>query len=406
MALGMPLRLIIEDDEGATTIVPLGEEAITIGRQQGNTIQLTEKNVSRTHARLFPDSEAWMIEDLNSYNGIKVNDKAVEGRMRLVEGDIVQIGDYHLAITEDVDKHTLNYERAGMVANDGDPMLASSSADLPRLAPGEIHALSSGPQPITPAPPMMLDSGPVPALPYASGYDEPKKKGGGWLIVVGLLLLGGGLVAAVMLQGGDDGSVNGASASAGKAAPAGEATPVKTPPHQASDVPPVAPPTTPPSDDGAAAAVPPTPEPAPTPPVHVEPTPPPVDDEPVVIEDSPAPAVVPPRPKAPSNNTKKKKKPPKPKAPPASPPPPKDTGPSADELLAEARKLSFRDPAAGYKLAKQAYGKKPSQKALATMGSAACRMGDKSKAKSAFNKLRGGAKEDLRASCVERGISL
>ncbi|MBL4687685.1 MAG: FHA domain-containing protein [Nannocystaceae bacterium] len=401
----MPLRLIIEDDEGATTIVPLGEEAITIGRQQGNTIQLTEKNVSRTHARLFPDSEAWMIEDLNSYNGIKVNDKAVDGRMRLAEGDIVQIGDYHLAITEDVDKHTLNYDRAGVAANDGDPMVASSSADLPRMSPAEIHALSSGPQPITPAPPMMLDSGPVPALPYARGHEEPKKKGGGWLIVIGLLLLGGGLVAAVMLQSGDDGSVDGASASAGKAAPAGNATPPKTPPREASDVTPVAPPT-PPSDDGGSAAVP-TPEPAATPLVDVDPTPPPVDDEPVVIEDNPAPAVVPPTPKPSNNNTKKKKKkPPKPKAPPANPPPPKDTGPTADELLAEARKLSFRDPVAGYKLAKQAYAKKPSQKALATMGSAACRMGDKSKAKSAFNKLRGAAKEDLRGTCASRGITL
>src|SRR5512139_2767299 len=30
----MSLRLIIEDDEGSTTIVPLGKDAVTIGRQQ------------------------------------------------------------------------------------------------------------------------------------------------------------------------------------------------------------------------------------------------------------------------------------------------------------------------------------------------------------------------------------
>ncbi len=52
----MALRLIIEDEEGATTIVPLGEEEITIGREPGNTIQLTEQNVSRQHARLTPGS--------------------------------------------------------------------------------------------------------------------------------------------------------------------------------------------------------------------------------------------------------------------------------------------------------------------------------------------------------------
>ena len=71
----MALRLIIEDDEGTTTVVPLGADAITIGRQQGNTIQLTEKNVSRRHARLFPepDEDSWSIEDLGSYNGVSVS---------------------------------------------------------------------------------------------------------------------------------------------------------------------------------------------------------------------------------------------------------------------------------------------------------------------------------------------
>ena len=35
--------------------------------------------------------------------GIKVNNDAVDGRTRLREGDVVEIGDYHLAITEDVE---------------------------------------------------------------------------------------------------------------------------------------------------------------------------------------------------------------------------------------------------------------------------------------------------------------
>src|SRR5687767_10359882 len=103
----MSLRLIIEDDEGSTTIVPLGKEAVTIGRQQGNTIQLTEKNVSRRHARLVPDGEIWVLEDLGSYNGVKVNGRSVEGRVSLREGDVVQIGDYHLALTEDVERRSL-----------------------------------------------------------------------------------------------------------------------------------------------------------------------------------------------------------------------------------------------------------------------------------------------------------
>ncbi|MBL8942612.1 MAG: FHA domain-containing protein, partial [Myxococcales bacterium] len=82
----MSLRLIIEDDEGSTTIVPLGRDAITIGRQQGNTIQLTEKNVSRRHAQLLPEGQTWVLEDLGSYNGVKVNGRPASGRVVLQEG--------------------------------------------------------------------------------------------------------------------------------------------------------------------------------------------------------------------------------------------------------------------------------------------------------------------------------
>ena len=37
-------KLIIADDEGKTTVVPLVRDEITIGRKEGNTIRLTERN--------------------------------------------------------------------------------------------------------------------------------------------------------------------------------------------------------------------------------------------------------------------------------------------------------------------------------------------------------------------------
>src|SRR6185503_15470220 len=52
---GRVLKLIIEDDEGRKTVVPFVRDEITIGRQEGNTIRLTERNVSRRHARLVKD---------------------------------------------------------------------------------------------------------------------------------------------------------------------------------------------------------------------------------------------------------------------------------------------------------------------------------------------------------------
>ena len=92
------LKLIIEDDEGRKTVVPFVRDEITIGRLEGNTIRLTERNVSRRHARLLRQNGSVMVEDLGSYNGIRVNGEKIEGRAPLTDGDLVQIGDYDLAI--------------------------------------------------------------------------------------------------------------------------------------------------------------------------------------------------------------------------------------------------------------------------------------------------------------------
>ncbi len=98
------LKLIIEDDEGRKTVVPFARDEITIGRQEGNTIRLTERNVSRRHARLMRQNGHVLIEDLGSSNGIKINGDRIQGQVKINDGDLVQIGDYDLAIQRDEDK--------------------------------------------------------------------------------------------------------------------------------------------------------------------------------------------------------------------------------------------------------------------------------------------------------------
>lgn len=100
------LKLIIEDDEGRKTVVPFVRDEITIGRQEGNTIRLTERNVSRKHARLLKQNGHIFVEDLGSYNGIKINGDRVRGQVSLNEGDLVQIGDYDLAVQRELEATT------------------------------------------------------------------------------------------------------------------------------------------------------------------------------------------------------------------------------------------------------------------------------------------------------------
>jgi len=92
------MKLIIEDDEGRKTVVPLARDEMTIGRQDGNTIRLTERNVSRRHARLLKENGKVLIEDLGSYNGVRVNGDKITERTPIKEGDLVEIGDYDLGI--------------------------------------------------------------------------------------------------------------------------------------------------------------------------------------------------------------------------------------------------------------------------------------------------------------------
>ncbi|MGB3052240.1 MAG: FHA domain-containing protein, partial [Polyangiales bacterium] len=94
-------KLVISDDTGHTTVVPLLRDQITIGRQDGNSIRLTERNVSRSHARLLKRNEAYIVEDLGSYNGVTVNGERIDEKAELAAGDQLGIGDYDLAFQSD-----------------------------------------------------------------------------------------------------------------------------------------------------------------------------------------------------------------------------------------------------------------------------------------------------------------
>jgi ABC transport system ATP-binding/permease protein len=92
------MKLIIEDDEGRKTVVPLLRDEITIGRQEGNVVKLSERNVSRRHARLKKDNGSLVLEDLGSYNGVRVNGERISGPTKVKEGDLIEIGDYDLGV--------------------------------------------------------------------------------------------------------------------------------------------------------------------------------------------------------------------------------------------------------------------------------------------------------------------
>src|SRR5947209_12099766 len=97
------MKLIIEDEEGQRRVVPVVSDEITIGREDGNTVRLPERNISRRHARLVRDDGFFVIEDLGSSNGVRINGDRIDAPRRIQEGDLIQIGDYDLGLEGKVD---------------------------------------------------------------------------------------------------------------------------------------------------------------------------------------------------------------------------------------------------------------------------------------------------------------
>ncbi len=94
-------KLTIEDDEGKPTSLPLVHDEYSLGRGETNAIRLTDRNVSRKHSALKKSGGAWVLADLQSYNGTFVNNERVVGERTVNSGDVMMLGDYRLILTDE-----------------------------------------------------------------------------------------------------------------------------------------------------------------------------------------------------------------------------------------------------------------------------------------------------------------
>ncbi len=74
-------------------VYELSSEETLIGRNPTTDITLLDENISREHAIVLRDESDghFMVEDLQSTNGTKVNGKGIRSH-DLVHGDEIQIG--------------------------------------------------------------------------------------------------------------------------------------------------------------------------------------------------------------------------------------------------------------------------------------------------------------------------
>lgn len=94
-------KLAIEDDQGNRTVVNLVRDEYSIGRAEENTVRLTERNISRHHAKLSKNGNGWTLVDTDSQNGCLLNGVRVQGTHKVEHGDLLQFGDYRLELVDE-----------------------------------------------------------------------------------------------------------------------------------------------------------------------------------------------------------------------------------------------------------------------------------------------------------------
>jgi predicted component of type VI protein secretion system len=90
------LTLILKDGDHTQTL-KLGQDEITIGRSKENTVVISNRKVSRKHAKIERIGATYQLTDLDSGNGTKLNGQKIDFQA-LKTGDEFKIGDALLTV--------------------------------------------------------------------------------------------------------------------------------------------------------------------------------------------------------------------------------------------------------------------------------------------------------------------
>ncbi len=150
----MALVLIIKEGADAGREIPLISET-TIGRDESADLVLADAGISRTHAKVTPEGNSAIIEDLGSSNGTFVNGERVEDPRRLRDGDELQLGNAIVAFASGTDETELiepidpdaTEAHPGPAAAAGGAAAAAAGAAAAAAPPDLPRRATAGPSP-------------------------------------------------------------------------------------------------------------------------------------------------------------------------------------------------------------------------------------------------------------------
>ncbi|WP_257461928.1 sigma 54-dependent Fis family transcriptional regulator [Archangium lipolyticum] len=91
-------RLLVVDGTTSSMVDLPVEGQLNIGRATEMDVRVTDRSVSRRHARLYVQGGQVRISDWDSHNGVRVNGQLIQEVSPLQPGDVVSIGEVNLVL--------------------------------------------------------------------------------------------------------------------------------------------------------------------------------------------------------------------------------------------------------------------------------------------------------------------
>jgi sigma-B regulation protein RsbU (phosphoserine phosphatase) len=129
---GPPLRLRVTPPAGESFEHVCVGDTLVVGRSSKADLVLSDRFLSRQHARFFLEGETWMVEDLGSRNTTLLNGRPVASPMHLAPGDLVKLSETVISI-EGFDEAKAKEKATGGfsdLASSSDSIVVRSASEL------------------------------------------------------------------------------------------------------------------------------------------------------------------------------------------------------------------------------------------------------------------------------------
>ncbi|MBI1891627.1 MAG: FHA domain-containing protein [Burkholderiales bacterium] len=112
-------KIIIAEDGNLRTEIPLNKKRLTIGRAAHNDVVIEHPGISSEHAVIQLQQSDFVLEDLGSTNGTKVNGQPIK-RHFLQDGDQIHLAAYGMCFSVDstISSNGTNAHPTSIYAND------------------------------------------------------------------------------------------------------------------------------------------------------------------------------------------------------------------------------------------------------------------------------------------------